>query len=272
MQKLVLFYFVLTATPVVLAQSKKEQIKQLNLQADSLKNVIDNDLKTILNYQLQIEQLQLEIKQHQIHSKNSIAELNQTILQLTDSLKNTKEQLSKYTEFRIFPNGIFSKQQADFIVGYFTNKLKILEPSDVVINEVNGEIVIQKKGELGYVPFYKFTHSYNPKFAGDLDKDGSFEILFQVVKSLGGSYEWIEFYCLKFVPNSSYVLIELGIECPCSFSCGESFFPEMVSSYSNKLNLKIPCYDKDDGLCCPSSEIEATYEFKNNQLFLNKQP
>ena len=258
-------------------QSKKEQIDQLNLHADSLQNIIDVKSAAILNFELQINQNQIQIKELQekyktldLQSTNLIAVLNKRVIQLSDSLKSTMYDLSKYSEQRDFSNGLFTEEQIQFMVEYFTNKLKNVESSEVVLSKENDDLLIHIKGEPGYVASYKLAPSFNPKYAGDLDKDGSSEILFQVMRSSGGSYEWVDFYCLKFVPNSSYVLVELGVECPCSYSCGESSYPEILGISSNKLIIKKACYSEDDAQCCPSSEIEATYEFKNNQLFLKR--
>jgi hypothetical protein len=277
MQKIIVLCAILTSIHLVFSQSRKDQIDQLNLQADSLKNVISEKSNAISNYQLQINQFQQQTQEIQgefntleVKSTQLINELNHKIIQLTDTLKYTKELLSRYTENRNFSNGLFSEQQVQFIIEYFTNKLKIAESSNVVVKKANGDYIIQMIGELGYVSFYQFTPSYNPKFAGDLDNDGSFEILFQVVRSMGGINEWKDLYCLKFVPNSSYVIIELGIECPCQYSCGESHQPEIKSITSNKLIIKSACFKEDDAECCPSSEMESTYEFKNNQLFLKR--
>ena len=277
MRKSVILLLLLFYALIGFSQSKKDQIEMLNLRVDSLNSVIFEKSNDILNYQTQLKQLQTEIKDLEakyisleFKTTNKTTELNQFIRRLNDSLSVTRKEILKLTSTRDFSNGQFTEQETQFIIDYFTNQLKIRESSEVVVNKVNDELVIQIKGELGYVHSYSLSTSYNPELAGDLDEDGSFEILFQVERSFGGTYAWLDLYCLKVIPDASYALFELGIECPCGINndCGESYFPEIVDISANEIIIQSRCYNYEDiGL---TSEQDAMYTFINNQLFLKK--
>lgn len=268
---------------VSFGQSKKEQIDILTNRVDSLNTVLsttrDNASKDIGALNSTIDGLNSEIAQ----LKNDISTLESSVSTLekdkskltreNEKLKTDLEEMSKKNlelEAKLsvnfdFSNGKFSENIIQFIKEYFSTSLTA-RGEKVIFHRTPNEIIIQVEGELGYVPSYSINTMYNTKLAGDIDKDGQNEILFQVEHSEGGTYAWREYYCLKLFSESNFELFECKIQCPCAFDCGESFFPELIDVKANVLVFEIACFTEDDALCCPSSNIQVEYVFNDNLL------
>ena len=276
MTKLLLAFLLLSS--VCFGQSKKEQIEALNHSIDSLNAVLsttrDNASKAFGALNTTIDGLNSEIAQ----LKSDVSSLESSTNKLSkdnEKLKLDLEELSKkYLELEAklsvnldFSDGKFSENVIQFIIEYFLSGLKA-RGENALFHRTTNDIIIQVEGRLGYVPSYSFSTMYNTKLAGDIDKDGSNEILFQVEHSEGGTYAWREYYCLKLFSESNFELFECKIQCPCAYDCGESFFPELIDVKANVLVFEIACFTEDDALCCPSSNIQAEYVFKDNLLKL----
>ena len=90
MEKILLMFFVCIISSTY-AQSKKEQIENLNYQIDSLNQVLLKEQKLNTNSTFEISQLNAELTR----LNASISSLNAEVSKLTSSLKSNQEELSK---------------------------------------------------------------------------------------------------------------------------------------------------------------------------------
>ena len=275
--------YILTAIFVILtmiqitAQSKKVQIEVLNKSLDSLNNSLTEEKKLSIQLinQLTILKETLETKEVELITANkSLANNNVKIAELTKELNITRDSIIKLTFTRDFSNGTFNDDELLFIINYFKRELKQFteeeELESILLINSSG-ITVHSEGELGYVPAFDFKRNYNKLLAGDLDKDGSHEILFNVGVTVGGTAYWGELYCLKIFPNNNYILFKIEVPCGCSgnYECREPN-TEIIDVKDNILTIESQCFLDSDPNCCPSSTIKSRYKFIDTTLILIK--
>jgi len=178
---------------------------------------------------------------------------------------------NKKISTRDFSNGTFNEDEITFIINYFKSELKQFneeeQESKFIIDSTG--ITVHSKGELGYVPAFNFKRNYNKKLAGDLDNDGTQEILFNVGVTGGGTAYWGEIYCLKIFPNNSRSLLKLKVPCACisNYECRDPN-TEIINVKGNVLTIESNCFLNSDADCCPSSIIKSKYKFIDTALLL----
>jgi hypothetical protein len=199
-------------------------------------------------------------------SKNKQIEVLTTNL---DSLK--KEQVSEKKKRVDFSNGTFNDDELLFIINYFKKELKHFSEeeleSKLLIDSIG--FTVHSEGELGYVPAFDFKRNYNTSLAGDLDNDGTHEILFNVGVTGGGTAYWGEIYCLKILPNNDYLLFKIDAPCGCknNYECREPN-TKILKVKGDILTIEILCFLKSDANCWPSSIIKSRYKFIDTTLVL----
>jgi hypothetical protein len=285
--------YILTAIFVILtinqsaAQSKKVQIEVLNTSLDSLNQSLAKEkiLTKQLESQLSILAEILEKKETElITAKNSLlnsniktTELTQKLNLIRDSIEIYRNSIKKLTFTRDFSNGTFNDDELMFIINYFKRELKqkfsfITEEeleSKLLIDSTG--ITIHSEGELGYVPAFDFKRNYNKSLAGDLDNDGTHEILFNVGVTAGGTAYWGEIYCLKIFPNNNHILFKIEAPCACTsnYECRKPS-TEIINVKDNVLTIESRCFFDSDPNCCPSLTIKSRYKFIDTHLILIK--
>jgi hypothetical protein len=212
-----------------------------------------------------------ELKRSLEESETSINTLTHRVALLMDSVTMYKKALEKAVTVRDLSDGKFSQSELNFIIENF--KKEILNYSHDGLGaemEINGEqIIVHLEGELGYVPAFHLEKKLSTWVAGDLDHDGTNEIIFDVFFTGGGTTYWIKIFCLKLNENGRYSLIEMDAPCPCTneLECGETIGP-VVGFANNLITIDANCFRTDDGMCCPSSILKAKYSFSHNKLIL----
>ncbi len=271
--KILLLTFIISAS-IVFGQSKKEIIETLKIRIDSL-NI---EIKKSDSNQKQLA-VNLENKENElITAKSSLENLNIKTLDLTqklnlliDSIEIYRNSISKLTFTRDFSNGNFNDNELMFIINYFKRELKQSSEegleSKLLIDSTG--ITVHLEGELGYVPAFNFERNYNKSLAGDLDKDGINEILFNVGVTGGGTTYWEEIYCLKIFPNNNHMLFKIEVPCACStnYECREPN-TEIINVKDNVLIIESKCFLDTDTNCCPSSSIKSRYKFIDTAFLL----
>lgn len=272
--------YILTAIFVILtiiqstAQSKKDQIEVLNKSLDSLNQSLVKEKKLTRQLESQLTSLTeiLEKKESELTAaNNSLLNSNIKTTELTHELNLLRDSIKKLTFTRDFSNGAFNHDELMFIINYFKRELKKFSEeeleSEVIIDSV--EIDVHSAGELGYVPGIDFERNYNKSLAGDLDNDGTYEILFNVGVTGGGTAYWGELYCLKIFPNNSYGLFKIEVPCACTsnYECREPN-TEIIDVKDNVLTIESQCFLDSDANCCPSSTIKSRFQFIDNALLL----
>lgn len=283
--------FVFTLVPPSMAQSiddlNKKEMKELILKISQSNDSLEKanlDLSNQLNAALQ--------QKSEFVAKNSILTAeNKQLLEQVDALTKSQENLSatislnqetiqklrdSLNDFYIvrdLSNGQFSSEEIEFITKRLRVQIKKYQNDNedsYVLKRAETTIIKLGTGDLGYVPAYEFSSRYNPKFAADIDNDGTQEIIFTVEETAGGTYAWKTIFCLKFLPNNQYSLLQLDYTCPCAvtYNCGENPYPEMTKVVNGKIYIKMACYGQNDASCCPSSEAEKAYTFANDKLIL----
>jgi hypothetical protein len=263
------------------AQSKKEQIKVLNTSLDSLKQALEQETKLTIQLETKLSQLaeKLEKKETElIKSNNSLISSNkktsELLLQLNllkDSIEIYRNSITKLKSTRDFSNGSFNDDELNFIIEYFKRELKQINDeeleSKLLIDDV--EITVHSEGELGYVPAFYFQRNYNKLLAGDLDNDGTPEIIFTVGVTGGGTAHWGEIYCLKIFSNNGYILFNIEAPCDCrnNYECREPN-TAILNVQENVLTIETHCFLDSDANCCPSSIIKSKYKFIDKSLLL----
>ena len=274
--------YILTAIFVILtiiqssAQSKKDQIEVLNKSLDSLNQSLAKEKKSSMQLESQLTILTetLEKKEVELTTANNSLRINNIIIaELTQELNLIRDSIIKLTFIRDFSNGTFNDDELMFIINYFKRELKHFTEenleSKLLIDSAG--ITVHSEGELGYVPAFDFKRNYNKALAGDLDNDGTHEILFNVGVTGGGTAYWGEIYCLKIFPNNSYILFKIEVPCACTsnYECRDPN-TEIINVKDNILTIESQCFLDSDANCCPSSTIKSRYKFIDTALLLIK--
>ena len=275
--------YILTAIFVILtiiqssAQSKKDQIEVLNKSLDSLNQSLAKEKKSSMQLESQLTILTETLEKKKVElitANNSLLNNNIIIAELTQELNLIRDSIIKLTFTRDFSNGTFNDDELMFIINYLKRELKQFteeeELESILLINSSG-ITVHSEGELGYVPAFDFKRNYNKLLAGDLDKDGSHEILFNVGVTGGGSAYWGELYCLKIFPNNNYILFKIEVPCGCSgnYECREPN-TEIIDVKDNILTIESQCFLDSDPNCCPSSTFKSRYKFIDTTLILIK--
>ena len=286
---LIVFIFMLLLSS--LAQSiddlNKKEMKELILKFSE-----SNDSLEKANLDLSIQLNGALLKKSEFELKNArLAEENKLLLEQIEALTKSQEiftrtiksnqttisqlqdSINKLSLVRDLSNGQFSTEEMDFITKSLRDQIKKYSngnEASFVIKKTDKTIIKLGTGDLGYVPAFEFSSRYNPKFAGDIDKDGKQEIIFTIDEAAGGTYAWKTIFCLKILPNNQYKLIQLDYTCPCavSYICGENPYPEMTKLVNGNIYIHMACYGEDDAACCPSSETEKAYKFEYDRFIL----
>ena len=136
----------------------------------------------------------LELKRSLEESKISINTLTRRVALLLDSVTMFKKALEKAATVRDLSDGKFSQSELNFIIEYF--KKEVVNFSDeglgAVVDYDDENITIHVEGELGYVPAFELKKNIPTWVAGDLDHDGTNEIIFDLFFTAGGTAYWFE--------------------------------------------------------------------------------
>jgi len=239
--------------------------QELNLSnAENLQklNSIDSLSQKLLLLTKKNQTIQSKIKSNLELLNSKISLLNQ---ELTIE-KEISQKLRDLATIRDFSDGTFNDEELAFITNYFKIELK-----SNVYNEEEREskafidstdIQVSLEGEAGYVPAFYFKRNYNTSLAGDLDKDGTHEIIFNVEETGGGNAVWFNYYCLKIFNGNPYEMFQIEFPCPCKESedCGDTR-GWIVDVSGDILTISSSCFLEDDANCCPSSDATSKYKF-----------
>lgn len=248
---------------------------------DSLNNVRLAELKRtqLLTTQLNESQVRnqkndqeiLELQRSLKESENAINVLSHRVALLLDSVTMYKKALDKTVTVRDLSDGKFSQSELNFIIENFKKEVVNFSEDGLgaVVAYDDENITIHVEGELGFVPAIELKKNMPIWVAGDLDHDGTNEIIFDVFFTAGGTAYWFELYCLKINESGSYSLINLDAPCPCknNLECREPS-ARIVSFTNNLITIDSNCFRENDAMCCPSSTLKAKYRFSHNKLIL----
>ena len=262
---------------------KKLSRKKLRIEHQKKLNLIDSlsqelNLSNAENLQklnsidsLSQKLLLLTKKNQTIQSKlkSNLELLNSKISLLNQELtieKEISQKLRDLATIRDFSDGTFNDDELAFITNYFKIELK----SNVYNKEEresyafidSTDIQVSLEREAGYVPAFYFKRNYNTSLAGDLDKDGTHEIIFNVEETGGGNAVWFNYYCLKIFNGNRYEMFQIEFPCPCKESedCGDTR-GWIVDVSGDILTISSSCFLEDDANCCPSSDATSKYKF-----------
>tara|TARA_B110000091_G_scaffold197262_1_gene225343 strand:+ start:84 stop:1040 length:957 start_codon:yes stop_codon:yes gene_type:complete len=239
--------------------------QELNLSnAENLQklNSIDSLSQKLLLLTKKNQTIQSKLKSNLELLNSKISLLNQ---ELTIE-KEISQKLRDLATIRDFSDGTFNDEELAFITNYFKIELK-----SNVYNEEEREskafidstdIQVSLEGEAGYAPAFYFKRNYNTSLAGDLDKDGTHEIIFNVEETGGGNAVWFNYYCLKIFNGNPYEMFQIEFPCPCKESedCGDTR-GWIVDVSGDILTISSSCFLEDDANCCPSSDATSKYKF-----------
>ena len=238
--------------------------QELNLSnAENLQklNSIDSLSQKLLLLTKKNQTIQSKLKSNLELLNSKISLLNQ---ELTIE-KEISQKLRDLATIRDFSDGTFNDEELAFITNYFKIELK----SNVYNEEEreskafidSTEIQVSLEGE-GYGPAFNFKRNYNTSLAGDLDKDGTYEIIFNVEETGGGNAVWFNYYCLKIFNGNPYEMFQIEFPCPCKESedCGDTR-GWIVDVSGDILTISSSCFLEDDANCCPSSDATSKYKF-----------
>jgi hypothetical protein len=173
---------------------------------------------------------------------------------------------------RDFSDGSFSTDEIDFITKYFKQELiDVLEEDGAEVSMDSTSVRVSSEGESGYVPAFDFPRTFNTSLAGDLDGDGTSEIIFTAEVTGGGTAYWDQLYCLKVFPNDGFLLFEMDVPCPCrgNYECRDPSL-EVIDAKGDILTIRSSCFLDSDANCCPSLIKKFKYRFLNTSLlFVN---
>ena len=259
-------------------QKKLDELNKNIYAKDLLKAKVDSLNRKVLFLE-QVEKLRQVDIQLAIESSNSMKNendelksnlelLNSKISLLNQELtteKDISQKLRDLATIRDFSDGTFNDDELAFITNYFKIELK----SNVYNEEEreskafidSTEIQVSLEGE-GYGPAFNFKRNYNTSLAGDLDKDGTYEIIFNVEETGGGNAVWFNYYCLKIFNGNPYEMFQIEFPCPCKESedCGDTR-GWIVDVSGDILTISSSCFLEDDANCCPSSDATSKYKF-----------
>ena len=260
-------------------QKKLNELNNNIYEKDLLKAKVDtlNRKVLFLEQVAKLRQVDLQLAIVSSNSmKNENDELKSNLKLLKSKMSLINQELTKEKEIsqklrdlatiRDFSDGTFNDDELAFITNYFKIELK----SNVYNKEEresyafidSTDIAVSLEGESGYVPAFYFKRDYNTSLAGDLDKDGTHEIIFNVEETGGGTAVWFNYYCLKIFNGNRYEMFQIEFPCPCKESedCGDTI-GWVVDVSRDILTISSSCFLEDDAGCCPSSEATSKYKF-----------
>ena len=245
-----------------LIDSLSQELNSSNAENLQKLNSIDSLSQKLLLLTKKNQTIQSKLKSNLELLNSKISLLNQ---ELTIE-KEISQKLRDLATIRDFSDGTFNDEELAFITNYFKIELK-----SNVYNEEEREskafidstdIQVSLEGEAGYVPAFYFKRNYNTSLAGDLDKDGTHEIIFNVEETGGGNAVWFNYYCLKIFNGNPYEMFQIEFPCPCKESedCGDTR-GWIVDVSGDILTISSSCFLEDDANCCPSSDATSKYKF-----------
>jgi len=260
-------------------QKKLNELNNNIYEKDLLKAKVDSLNKKVLFLEQVAKLRQVDLQLAVVSSnsmKNENDELKSNLKLLKSKMSLINQELTKEKEIsqklrdlatiRDFSDGTFNDDELAFITNYFKIELK----SNVYNKEEresyafidSTDIAVSLEGESGYVPAFYFKRDYNTSLAGDLDKDGTHEIIFNVEETGGGTAVWFNYYCLKIFNGNRYEMFQIEFPCPCKESedCGDTI-GWVVDVSRDILTISSSCFLEDDAGCCPSSEATSKYKF-----------
>ena len=260
-------------------QKKLNELNNNIYEKDLLKAKVDSLNRKVLFLEQVAKLRQVDLQLAVVSSnsmKNENDELKSNLKLLKSKMSLINQELTKEKEIsqklrdlatiRDFSDGTFNDDELAFITNYFKIELK----SNVYNKEEresyafidSTDIAVSLEGESGYVPAFYFKRDYNTSLAGDLDKDGTHEIIFNVEETGGGTAVWFNYYCLKIFNGNRYEMFQIEFPCPCKESedCGDTI-GWVVDVSRDILTISSSCFLEDDAGCCPSSEATSKYKF-----------
>ena len=260
-------------------QKKLNELNNNIYEKDLLKAKVDSLNRKVLFLEQVAKLRQVDLQLAIVSSnsmKNENDELKSNLKLLKSKMSLINQELTKEKEIsqklrdlatiRDFSDGTFNDDELAFITNYFKIELK----SNVYNKEEresyafidSTDIAVSLEGESGYVPAFYFKRDYNTSLAGDLDKDGTHEIIFNVEETGGGTAVWFNYYCLKIFNGNRYEMFQIEFPCPCKESedCGDTI-GWVVAVSRDILTISSSCFLEDDAGCCPSSEATSKYKF-----------
>jgi len=260
-------------------QKKLNELNNNIYEKDLLKAKVDSLNRKVLFLEQVAKLRQVDLQLAIVSSnsmKNENDELKSNLKLLKSEMSLINQELTKEKEIsqklrdlatiRDFSDGTFNDDELAFITNYFKIELK----SNVYNKEEresyafidSTDIAVSLEGESGYVPAFYFKRDYNTSLAGDLDKDGTHEIIFNVEETGGGTAVWFNYYCLKIFNGNRYEMFQIEFPCPCKESedCGDTI-GWVVDVSRDILTISSSCFLEDDAGCCPSSEATSKYKF-----------
>ena len=260
-------------------QKKLNELNNNIYEKDLLKAKVDSLNRKVLFLEQVAKLRQVDLQLAIVSSnsmKNENDELKSNLKLLKSKMSLINQELTKEKEIsqklrdlatiRDFSDGTFNDDELAFITNYFKIELK----SNVYNKEEresyafidSTDIGVSLEGKSGYVPAFYFKRDYNTSLAGDLDKDGTHEIIFNVEETGGGTAVWFNYYCLKIFNGNRYEMFQIEFPCPCKESedCGDTI-GWVVDVRRDILTISSSCFLEDDAGCCPSSEATSKYKF-----------
>ena len=260
-------------------QKKLNELNNNIYEKDLLKAKVDSLNRKVLFLEQVAKLRQVDLQLAIVSSnsmKNENDELKSNLKLLKSKMSLINQELTKEKEIsqklrdlatiRDFSDGTFNDDELAFITNYFKIELK----SNVYNKEEresyafidSTDIAVSLEGKSGYVPAFYFKRDYNTSLAGDLDKDGTHEIIFNVEETGGGTAVWFNYYCLKIFNGNRYEMFQIEFPCPCKESedCGDTI-GWVVDVSRDILTISSSCFLEDDAGCCPSSEATSKYKF-----------
>lgn len=254
-----------------LAEKRMDSLNTLRSNEVKRSQTLSAQLNEANARNLKNDQEILELKRSLQESETAMIAITHRVDLLLDSVTMYKKAFEKTAVVRDLSDGKFSKNELDFIIEAF--KKEVLTYSydglGAKLESNEEQIIVHLEGELGYVPAFQLDKNIATWVAGDLDKDGTNEIIFDVEFTAGGAAYWFELYCLKLSEKGTYSLIHLDAPCPCknNLDCQEPT-ANILGFSNNLITINAPCFGPNDASCCPSSNVKAKYKFLNNKLIL----
>jgi hypothetical protein len=254
-----------------LAEKRMDSLNTLRLNELKRSQTISAQLNEANARNQKNDQEILELKVSLQQSESALITLTHRVDLLLDSVTMYKKAFEKTVTVRDLSDRKFSQNELDFIIEEFKKEVLNYTEEDLgaVVQYDNDNITIHVDGELGYVPAFELKKKILTWVAGDLDHDGTNEIIFDVVFTAGGTAAWFELYCLKLSENGAYSLIHLDAPCPCKnkLDCREPT-ANILGFSNNVITINSECFGSNDAMCCPSSELKAKYTFSHDKLIL----
>lgn len=255
----------------VLAEKRMDSLNTLRSNEFKRNQTLSTQLNEANARNQKNDQEILQLKRSLEESETAMMALTHRVDLLLDSVTMYKKALEKTVAVRDLSDGKFSQNELNFIIEAFKKEVLNYTEEDLgaVVAYDDENITIHVEGELGYVPAYELKKNIPTWVAGDLDQDGTNEIIFDVFFTAGGTAYWFELYCLKISENGNLSLINLDAPCPCKYNleCREPT-ANILGFTNNLITINSQCFGSNDAMCCPSSNVKAKYKFLNNKLIL----